>query len=141
MSIDKERMELWASALESGEHTRITHSLCEPLGFDNTHQVTGYGYCALGVGQLVAEQHGVEISASEWKVGHLSSRTADWYGLDSTNPILVTSAQTDSSRCPCGEERCMADRVSNRVSDLNDSGASFWEIAQLLRAKYLKEEG
>lgn len=116
--MNRERIEAWVSALESGEYVQVTYAMREPL-YDKDDKVVGVGYCALGVGMKVAEQHGMEVVAVDWLPGRFTFEVREWYGLTEADPRVGIF----------------------HVSDLNDNGTSFWDIAQMLRAKYLKEEG
>lgn len=132
MTPNRERIELWVNALESEEHPQVRFTMQEPIIDPQGNQVAT-GYCALGVGQLVAEQHGVETSLVDWTRGHLSPDAVAWYGIESKDPKIGRLT------CDCGGQGDCAEPLNTSVSALNDFGEAPWDIAQALRAKYLKE--
>jgi hypothetical protein len=62
-----------------------------------------------------------------WRGGALHPLVAEWYGWDRHNPELGINLGR-------GYE-------DENIASANDAGLSFWEIAQAVRAKYLKDEG
>lgn len=117
MTVNRERVELWAQALESERYVKCEGSLRLPL-------VQGTRHCALGVGMEVAQAHGVIISPLDWVGQEMSPVVREWYGLRSSNPWL----DLDEGR------HALVTSVNDRLR------LPFWDIAQLLRAKYVKEE-
>lgn len=134
MTPNRERIELWVNALESDKYPHTRFVMREPI-HDHRDNVVAMGYCALGVGQLVAKQHGVETSPVDWTRGHLSPDAVAWYGVESKDPKIGRLT------CDCGGQGDCAEPLNASVSALNDFGEAPWNIAQLLRAKYLKDEG
>lgn len=124
MTVNRERMELWAQALESDKYVQCKGNLrMEARGIESGDMATWH--CAVGVGMAVAEAHGVKIERREWlnKSG-IPDRVLDWYGLKG-NPWLNLDDGRHSS-----------------VIGANDRlGLPFWDIAQALRATYVKDQG
>lgn len=119
MTVNRERVELWAQALESDSYRQCTDILRDQ-GVDGLH------HCALGVGMAVAELHGVRVYPLEWELTKLPSQVVKWYGLNEPDPSLDDPQGLDPQFS---------------VLDANDDRKlPFWDIAQLLRAKYLKDE-
>ncbi len=126
MTVNKERIELWCRALESDKYQQCTGMLRLVRG-----HLGQINYCAAGIGILVAELEDGEIwrlnrehacgDESVWtQYTELPPHVAEWYGLMS-NPLL-------------GEDSSVLN--ANDIDKL-----SFWDIAQLIRAEYLKDEG
>lgn len=112
-------------ALESGEYQQTKGCLRESR--DNGE----YAYCCLGVATdlRITEEKGdiwIHHGHSYYDdvvnpVSYLSSKTQDWLGIGEFNPQLFL-----------GSDRSTAAR-------LNDTGASFKEIAVAFRKTYLEE--
>lgn len=103
MTMNKERLEAWISALESGEFEKIKGRY---FGHLDSNQA-----CALGVGGIVRDK----FLGQGHTRGFLLPGLMDFYGLPSPDAEMI--------------------------ANWNDKGSlSFWEIAQRLREKYLKEE-
>ena len=119
MTVNRERMELWAQALESDGYEQCAGSL--RLSLRHSDQPM---HCAQGVAMAVAEMHGVQIDRGEWGGVSMPPQVYRWYGI--TGTVFVDH----------GELGRMTVFAANDGAHL-----SFWEIAQLLRAKYVKEEG
>lgn len=120
--MNKEHIEVWISALESDEYTQTNNMLRRRyVSVDGRHREA---YCALGVAMEVAIKHGVEVASVDWLRGGLSYDVAQWYGFAEHNAKPLVELD-DGHEVP--------------VSDLNDNGWTFWDIAQALRAKFLKE--
>jgi hypothetical protein len=127
MTVNKDRVELFAAALESDRYRQCKGQLrVLTRGHVDFH-------CALGVATQVALDNGLQEELQTWpreveavwRSGALSWQVADWYGWNDTNPWI----DIDLGR---GEEN---------IASANDAGVSFWDIAQAIRAKYLKDEG
>lgn len=118
MTINRERVELWAQALESDGYKQCTGQLrCTPKHSDQPM------HCAEGVAMAVAEMHGVRIYPVDWRMSNMPPRVYQWYGITGN----VTVDHEEQGRMT--------------VIAANDNGRmSFWDIAQLLRAKYVKGE-
>jgi hypothetical protein len=106
----------WVNALNSGEYQQTRE-----------HLKTYYGYCCLGVlcdlyskaneNGLWKEENNLfhfETVEGEYEYSTLPVNVSKWAGLDSDNPIIEY-----------GEEKM-------RISDLNDTGKSFKEIAAII---------
>lgn len=117
MNINKERMELWAQALESDGYQKCKGSLRWTNFFGRTM------HCAEGVAMAVAQAHGVQISPEEWDHSSMPPQVRAWYGLPGS--VLLK----------------MDDGLPHSVIWANDDqDLSFWDIAQGIRAMYLKDE-
>lgn len=118
--VNKERMELWASALEANGDKQCTSVLSDGRG----------RHCALGVGMAVAAAHGVRLTWGDWnEESALPHPVIEWYGLDSEDPRLDK---------PEGSEH---KGNGYSVITANDGDKlPFFTIAQMLRAKYIKDE-
>lgn len=126
--MNKDRIEAWVSALESGEYTQTTNLLRRRIiDADQGYMAVHTEYCALGVGMEVARGQGVVIYPNDWKGQVLCLAASEWYGIDGEddcyNPQVPTTEDLEYS-----------------IAGLNDDGWTFWDIAQALRTKYLKEE-
>lgn len=140
--INKERMELWIQALEQDRFQKCHGQLRMPIR--NEDGSIRYRHCALGIGVQVAIENGLFKGHtlfgkpdSDMSLvfhsggGYLPYAVALWYGLDDVNPEVEI------------------DGVPFTISSLNDAdkdeppfyqNKSFWEIAQLMRATYLKDD-
>jgi len=140
VSVNTERLKLAITALESGEY---------PKGRECLHRIDDgvHSWCCLGVLTIVAVMNGLEISRElypedgynpqrEVFAGHdgeevLCAEVADFYGLDSNDPELIT---------PSGDYRRAA--AWNDSGPLPDSMAppeeDFTEIAAGFRRTFLE---
>lgn len=126
--MNKDRIEAWVSALESGEYTQTQCALRRRiLNADDGWRAVHTEYCALGVGMKVAQDQGVAIHPSLWNGEVLCPEVARWYGI----------AEDDNPHNPRVDT---TELLEYSVAGLNDEGWTFWDIAQALRTKYLKEE-
>ena len=131
MTVNKDRVELFAAALESDRYKQCRGQL-KMLGTDP--DPGGWKirelHCALGVATQVALDNGLGREHPRilgvWGRGDLHPAVAEWYGWDHTNPYLDIDLGS-------GEEE--------NIASANDFGLSFWQIAQAVRAKWLKDEG
>lgn len=126
MTVNRERMELWAQALESEQYVQCARQLRIQLRGPESGDIVATWHCALGVGMAVAQAHGVQVLPWDWKDSQLPEVVKNWYGLDSVNPYLDIETETIAVGTVIG---------ANDILKL-----PFWDIAQLLRAKYVKEE-
>lgn len=136
MTVNKDRVELFAAALESDKYRQCKGE----LRISTRSPDTGYAtfHCALGVATQVALDNGLHAELLEkygpfsgifdalWETGVLHEFVEDWYGWDNENPTLLLTSP---------------DGLPHEIASANDAGFSFWEIAQAVRAKWLKEEG
>lgn len=120
MTVNKERMELWASALEANGDKQCMNALTEID--ENGVRL----HCALGIGMAVAEINGVVVTYSDWEQSNMSPAVVEWYGLEDRDPKLVIPEQPDKK---------MTVMLANDEQKL-----PFFTIAQMLRAKYIKDE-
>lgn len=123
-NLNKDRVELFLAALESGDYTQCTGSLRAVNQFDPNRP---WRHCALGVATDVALNNGLQEELSGWSEaslfvgGALDEEVKDWYGFDTDDPVLTDDQWT--------------------VSGFNDNDVPFWDIAQVGRAKWLKDQG
>lgn len=105
----------WLEALESGDYKQATGT----LKLDNEEYV---GYCCLGVAVLVCELHelsGVNLSSSYREMG---LRSPDGTPLEELLRPLIPNESNGIVE-------------SGNLTNLNDTGMTFQDIAKLLRAK------
>jgi hypothetical protein len=126
---NKERVELFLAALESGKYVQCSGSLRAQNLFGSGQP---WRYCALGVATKVALDNGLRESLNNWveddilyESGVLEPLVADWYGFNSLDPILAKDE----------------DGNWDSVSSFNDDEKDFWWIAQAGRARWLKDQG
>jgi len=127
VTVNKDRVELFAAALESDRYRQCKGQ----LKISTRSPDTGYAtfHCALGVATQVALDNGLWEEGpwvDVWSRGDLNPAVAEWYGWGGTNPYLGIDLGS-------GEEE--------NIASANDFGLSFWQIAQAVRAKWLKDEG
>jgi hypothetical protein len=134
MNPNKENIEKWCAALEAMGDRQCIGALRDYVLSGNGEYVEQN--CAAGIGVLVALENGLpenvtyetllfngnRISENAWDDSALPDWIAVWYGVHK-NPFIIIDGRRDG------------------VTQHNDSGASFWDIAQGLRARYLKDEG
>jgi hypothetical protein len=131
MTVNKERVELFAQALESGRYRKCS-SYLRTVGLHPNGYTVEYN-CALGVATHVALDNGLREelprrSHAEDNLfigGGLAALVQNWYGFPFDDPSVIDP-----------EDGC-----HDSVTGLNDAGRDFWTIAQALRAEYLKDEG
>lgn len=135
MTVNKERVELFVAALESDGYQKCLGNLRQTLFKANGDLVERQTqHCALGVATEVAMLHESELRNWEridpkfWRRGDLHPAIAEWYGFDDQAVSLTPPENYQYEE-------------ANWVGGLNDAGASFWEIAQAVRAQYLKDQG
>jgi len=140
VTVNKDRVELFAAALESDGFKQCKGRLREEIFTEWPPKKVILGHCALGVATQVALDNGLYAEIVEkygrqfsegilramWTRGDLSPGVAEWYGWGGTNPYLGIDLGS-------GEEE--------NIASANDAGVSFWDIAQAVRAKWLKDEG
>jgi hypothetical protein len=132
--VNKERVELFAAALESGNYEQCTGRLWRhdlkvvPSG--TAYQTTTF--CALGVATEVALQNGLQMEedTDPWFGSSLHPKVARWYGwtIEGYGPTLDPVIRRD-------------DGYSDSIAAFNDDGTSFWDLAQMIRREWLKDEG
>ena len=121
--MNREAVERWVAELESTDAPQVYGTL-------RRETLPGRkGYCALGIGVLVAarELTSAEECFDEDLNQTWSQQVADYYGW----------------RSPTGREPLIKVQTGDMlsVSRANDViKLSFWEIAQAIRATYLKDE-
>lgn len=130
MGVNKERVELWAQALESEEYVK-----CEGIlrADGDGSSANPYTHCALGVAMEVAQLHGCQFSIDTrdmygnpidpWEEDRMPRSVALWYGLPQ-DPFL----ELEELGC-------------RTVVYVNDQlKLPFWNMAQMIRATYLKDD-
>lgn len=116
--VNRENMELWAQALESDGYKQCRGNL-RLHGRDGNVM-----HCAEGVAMEIAQAHGVQFHPESWYLLSMPPSVRAWYGLPGA-ALLKTD-----------------DGLLHSVIGANDCGQmSFWDIAQGIRAMYLKDEG
>lgn len=132
MTVNKDRVELFLAALESGKYTQCTGKLRQRHVPIET-MIVQQRHCALGVATEVALDNGLreEIEAKGFlhddflfAGGRLDGYVMEWYGFEHTDPLLTEPGDLVTS-----------------VSRLNDGGKDFWTIAQMGREQWLKDQG
>ena len=135
MTVNKDRVELFLAALESGKYTQCTGRLRKWMVTLGTIILEQH-HCALGVATEVALDNGLreEIRAQGFlhddflfAEGSLNGLVMEWYGFDNPDPMLTE---------PAGPYELVT-----TVSRLNDGGKDFWTIAQMGREQWLKDQG
>lgn len=133
--MNREAVELFVSELESTDLPQAHEALCyeSPITGDRS-------YCALGIGVLVAarELNVDDRTRDKWLTDEgmvWPDPVADFYAIpDTRNGFNVFSADPllkDPDR-----------HYTGAISNANDAlKLPFWEIAQRIRATYLKDEG
>jgi hypothetical protein len=131
MTVNKERVELWAQALESEKYVQCYGALkLEPWQkLSHTEQsepdpltVNQVRHCVLGVAMEVARLNGLRFVQTSSSV--LPEKVSEWYGFDGADPDPVIKRE---------------DGTFTAISAANDvQKLPFWNIAQLIRANYLK---
>jgi hypothetical protein len=126
VSVNKERVELFVAALESDKYKQCTGQLRRPL-VDTTWEKRYYTHCALGVATEVALLHEPALRTIAelelWNRGDLHEAVTAWYGFEESGVDISP------------------DHGPDWVGGWNDYGGTFWEIAQAVRTKYLKDKG
>ena len=133
--LNKERLERWIGALESGEYEKTTGTLREPKGSPGD----GYRYCSVGVGiqeALLANEITVRKPTEAWEPpwswdsGFNYDSFARWLGVRAEDLILDISDMEDMAP--------LFPTKKGSPVDLNDhTPMTFAELAQGLRKEYL----
>lgn len=104
MGINREHVQLWVEALESGEFEQGRNQLRNSCGFDDAHTRIKYNYCCLGVAVEVALRNGYVPQEHTNTLGmtmveaydHMSTvlwpGIAAWYGFNTTDPYVGLKA-------------------------------------------------
>lgn len=134
MTINKERVELFLAALESGKYEQCIGRLRRRYVSTQTMiMIVEQRHCALGVATEVALDNGLreEIEAKGFPHddflfagARLDGYVMEWYGFEHMDPLLTEPGDLVTS-----------------VSRLNDGGKDFWTIAQMGREQWLKDQG
>jgi hypothetical protein len=124
MTVNKERVELWAQALESERYVQCYGNLRVRGMLDVRH-------CAYGVAVEVALANGCRVRPSvAWDRNSLCREIVDWYGFKTNRiHIRVTVPQE-----PSYETLMDVETVNDHLR------LPFWDIAQAIRTKYLKDD-
>lgn len=142
MTVNKERIELWAQALDSGEHEQCVGSL-RRFGFPPEGGYRTEKNCALGVGILVAMANGCELPNFTWEeASRMPIKVAMWYGLPSTDPQLGLTEEDlqfspDDSYWNLTCKGQSTDGWRNVISINDAMRLPFKIIAELLRRTYV----
>lgn len=129
MTVNKERLELFAEALESGDYRQCKGRLRAHSCYEDA-----VWHCALGVATDVALNNGLQEALIDlqippdvtWVNPTLHDFTVSWYGWDGDPDPLLAEDE---------------DGNEETIAGLNDAGWSFWQIAQAVRTRWLKDEG
>jgi hypothetical protein len=140
---NKERIQLWVEALESGEYAQTVGSLHE-----TETQVGGKwrpqrdcpsydgpvreAYCCLGVAAEVALSHGFNPAGVDWNIPCMTPELAEWYGLEG-DPLIFSGGRKRLKRI--GEDEPLTAVQAN-----DQKGWSFTEIAAAVKETYLQDE-
>jgi len=141
MPVNKERVQLLADALLSGEYRQTRHQL-EIILTDGTKR-----QCCLGVACRVAMAHGVEVDTYEsgsesdlvgsrvtyfeGNMGTMPTPVQEWFGFDSGNPVLLDLDRDPDSEY--GSVLC--------ATDANDNGHyNFEQIGNMFKARYIDSD-
>lgn len=136
--MNKERVELFLAALESGKYIQCTGRMRRRI-YPVETMIPEQRHCALGVATEVALDNGLreEILAMGhsddeflFTGGRLNGFVMQWYGFGDTDPILIEPIE------PVGTYELVT-----TVSRLNDGDKDFWTIAQMGREQWLKDRG
>lgn len=111
--VNRENMEKWIEALESGKHEQVRCAI----------KTTDGAMCAMGVGVHVALENGMKGNWEDIRWFEMSK----FYGIGVRYGINVSLKPDDSGSL-------------NVVSANDHHGQDFWTIAQRLRETYLKDE-
>ena len=121
MTVNRERVEAWCEALESGEYEWGT-------GY-GSYVGMGYKHCAWGVGRVVAQKNGwdytwshLDLDPDGWSYNSLRG----WYGLPGYR--LFTKLKPDGVG------------LDDIVGANDVSHQDHWTIAQRIRETYLKDD-
>jgi hypothetical protein len=109
----------WLNALRSGEYKQATGVLCR-----EDHETGAKGFCCLGVLQQIVsgdvERYSSGIPDSVPSLNWLSENGIAFNGGSQNNPVFIAY----------NEE--VAEQNWTSAAELNDNGASFTEIADIL---------
>lgn len=106
--INKERIQLWANALKSGEYEQTTGTLRDK-----------FGYCCLGVACQIAIDNGCTVKVEQEvgegdncyhydeSEGNLPLSVIKWYGLEGEDPILKHINGEDISAVDLNDNHCL----------------------------------
>lgn len=115
-----ELLKEWVAALRSGEYRQGKNML----------QNTNGTYCCLGVACEVARKHGIEVQDRYVKVNdHRTIKVLRGLDLCTQGPVRQAFGITE-----CGQ---LSD--DSCLSELNDSGATFSEIADIIEKELINE--
>lgn len=148
MNVNKERVELFAQALESDQYQQCTAALRKRLPNETGTGMTQF-HCVIGVGIAVALANGCKIPeywGNPFDDFALPEFIQEWYGFDSHDPAL----SIDSEDLVYAGEKSDWTRGRRFISrDLDEHGTMlnandtmilpFKIIAGILRRTYLEE--
>lgn len=146
MSVNRENIQTWVDALRSGEYSQTTGTLRSSGYYDPK---SGPAYCCLGVACDVS-------GLGEWSTemdhdgeylsngGFLPSLVVNHFGLDEIDgwdpPVPLEVARRFAPEATKRATESWCGVIS--LSTLNDNGATFLQIADIIEAVFLgNEEG
>jgi len=131
----KEIADLWIAALESGEYAQTTGSLQRVVEATENYKKIPPGFCCLGVLCEVAIKHGLKIT----KELDRNNNGLMWYDSN-TDYTPPTVQKWSGMKSQSGEFSCVIDDdkdwAGGELTDLNDSGKTFEEIAEIIRENW-----
>jgi hypothetical protein len=160
MDVNREHVQLWVEALESGEFEQGRNQLRNPTGLIETpSREIKYNYCCLGVAVEVAlrngyvpQEHTNTLGTRVEEYDHMSTvlwpGVVTWYGFDSADPYIGLVLKGDWNETEDGvtnlalitepgKSGFSPELSATQAND--DHHATFQQIAAGLRAKYLAE--
>lgn len=135
--VNKERIELWAKALESGEYRQGSQSLLD-----------GNKYCCLGVACDLAMKNGVELNVMVSYTGrvffdgspsYLPTAVQNWFGDIDADPVLFNLFEEYPEAKYDTNYPLITCSIANDSTDPRVH-KDFPQIAKLLRKKFIETE-
>lgn len=121
---NRERIEKWVEALESGEYEQTTGALQD-----------NHGFCCLGVLCDVAIREGLEVEVKSYC--DCGDELCDSISYDEAVEVLPSSVQEWAGLTSCDPSVGVDGDGKDSLAELNDAGLSFPDIADLIRSEYL----
>lgn len=121
----------WLAALRSGDYAQAKGSLKDDLYEDenNPTEATSVGYCCLGVLCELARQEGGVLTS-------ISKSFSGIYNYDGESGLLPFSVQQWSGLNDSSPEYQNEDGEYIWLTDLNDNGKTFAELADIIEEKF-----
>ena len=132
--IDKERITIWCEALESGIYQQAIGKLKD-----------GNGYCCLGVACEISNL-GEWTYSGEYSTDDGITRftlpliVQNWYGLEHENPLVNLTSEEYATflvNYAKNHSTALTQNKSINLTDLNDNGFTFTNIAAIIRRNFL----